>query len=353
MEDFLRAVESLAREIKNAEEKRKILAEIIRNSEIHSNEFLEDSLIKPIERIEGNFSVAGVDSGMVRKSLHGIDLILIKVVGVVFYFEDGKLKDAKYYSPSTFFEPIIFQDPFSEIELDAATNIFRQMKEVKAAEKVLKEFKPDFILLDGSILPHYVSNLDKDSFLYPYFKDMIAAYKSLFASVKSSKSILAGVIEDSRASRFCNLISENLKIDKELTLILERSKDTNLLDYVLKKGERTTSFFYSSFLERIAASPLKEFNLREFASFYIKLSDVDAPLRVDFLNDKENAANKISSVLSFLMTSEEYSMPTVLVEADIRARLSEKNLELFYQELAGRLGFLSSLRRERRERRIL
>jgi hypothetical protein len=353
MEDFLKAVESLVKEIKIAEDKRKKLADIIRNSKILSNEFLEDSLIKKVEKREENFSVAGIDSGMVRKSLHGIDLILIRAVGVIFYFENGKLKRVEYYSPSTFFEPVVFQDPFSEIELDTVTNIFRQTKEVKTANSVLNEFKPDFIFMDGSILPHYVPNIDKDSLLYPYFKSMIDSYKSLFSGIKNSKTILAGIIEDSRASRFCNLISEILKLDKDLSIVLEKSKDTNLLDYVLKRGERTSTFYYSSYLDRALNSSLKDFNLKEFASFYIKLSDFDSPLRVDFLNDKDDAASKISSVLSSLIVSEGYSMPSVLIEADIRARLSEKNLEMFYQELAGKLGFISSLRKERRDRRLL
>jgi hypothetical protein len=353
MEDFFKAVESLVKEIKGSEEKRKKLAEIIRNSKISSSEFLEDALIKTVGKIESNFSVAGIDSGLLRKSLHGIDLILIKAVGVIFYFENNKLKNVEYYSPSAFFEPIIFQDPFSEIELDIATNIFRQTKEVKIAEKISKEFKPDFVFMDGSILPHYIPSIDKDSLLYPYYKKVIEAYKSLFSSVKASNSILAGIIEDSRASRFCNLILENLKLERELSFILEKSKDTNLLDYVLKKGERTSSFYYTSPLSLVSNQFSKEFNLREFASFYVKLSDFDSPLRVDFLNDKENAADKISSILSCLTVSEEYSMPSVLIEADIRARLSEKNLEIFYRELAGKLGFLSSVRKERRERRLL
>jgi hypothetical protein len=352
MEDFLKAVESLVREIKVSEEKRKKLAEIIRNSKISNNEFLEESLIKKVEKIENNFTVAGVDSGLLQKSLHGMDLILIKAVGVIFYFENNKLKNVEYYSPSTFFEPIIFQDPFSEIELDIATNIFRQRKEVKTVEKILKEFKPDFVFMDGSILPHYIPNIDKDSLLYPYYKDVIEAYKSLFLATKNSNSILAGVIEDSRASRFCSLISESLKLDRELFSILEKSKDTNLLEYILKKGERTTSFYYTSPLSLVSSQFSNEFNLREFASFYIKLSDFDSPLRIDFLNDKKDAASRIASILSSLLISEEYSMPSILIEADIRARLSERQLELFYQELAGKLGFLSSIRQKRRERRL-
>jgi len=135
-------------------------------------------------------------------------------------------------------------------------------------------------------------------------------------------------------------------------LVLEKSKDTNLLDYVLEKGERTTSFYYAPLINILSNSPFKEFDLRDFASFYIKLSSFDSPIRVDFFNDKQDCPNKIASVLSSLVVSEEYSMSSILIEADIRARLSEKELELFYQELLGRLGFISGIRQRRRERRL-
>lgn len=352
MEDFFRVAENLIKEIRLSEERRKKLAKIIRNSEIFHSEFLEKGLIKKVESFKGDFVVGGIDSGLLQKSLHGIDLILIRTVGVVYYFNNGKLNDVKYYSPSSFFEPIIFQDPFSDIELDQATNVIRQRKEVSIAEKIIKEFSPDFVFMDGSVLPHYIPSVDKDSLLYPHYKAMIEAYKRLFSVAKNSKSILAGIIEDSRASRFCNLISESLKLDRELLIILEKSKDTNLLDYVLEKGERTSSFYYVSPLTTISNPLFKDFDLRDFASFYIKLSSFDFPIRVDFLNDKQDSPNKIASVLSSLVVSEEYSMPSILIEADIRARLSERELELFYQELAGRLGFISGIKQKRRERRL-
>ena len=352
MEDFLKAVENLIKEIRLSEERRRKLAEIIRNSEISHSEFLERSLIKKVESFNGDFVVAGIDSGLLQKSLHGIDLILIRAVGVVYYFKNGKLDNVKYYSPSSFFEPIIFQDPFSDIELDLATNIIRQRKEVSTAEKIIKEFNPDFVFMDGSVLPHYIPSLDKDSLLYPYYKETIEAYKRLFSSARSSKSILAGIVEDSRASRLCSLLSESLKLDRELMFVLENSKDTNLFDYALERGERTTSFYYAPLINVISNSLFKDFDLRDFASFYIKLSSFDSPIRVDFLNDKQDCPNKIASVLSSLVVSEEYSMPSILIEADIRARVSEKELEFFYQELLGRLGFISGIRQKRRERRL-
>ena len=131
----MRTAENLIREIKLSEERRRKLAEIIRNSEILHSEFLEKGLIKKVESFNGDFVVAGIDSGLLQKSLHGIDLILIRAVGVVYYFKNGKLNDVKYYSPSSFFEPIIFQDPFSDIELDLATNVIRQKKKLAQLRK--------------------------------------------------------------------------------------------------------------------------------------------------------------------------------------------------------------------------
>jgi len=58
MEDFLRTAENLIREIKLSEERRRKLAEIIRNSEILHSEFLEKGLIKKVESFNGDFVVA-------------------------------------------------------------------------------------------------------------------------------------------------------------------------------------------------------------------------------------------------------------------------------------------------------
>jgi len=345
MENFFRAIESIVNEIKIVEERRKRLAEIIKNSKISSSQFLENELIKKVERKNLNAIIAGIDSSILQKSLHGIDILLIRAVSVIYDFENGKLKNVEYYSPSLFFEPIVFQNQFSEIDLDLATNIVRQKKEVDIARETIEKFKPNFVLMDGSILPHYIPSIDKDSPLYSYYKKAIEAYKKLFEASRKFKTILAGIIEDSRAARFCNLIAESLKLEKEFLLILEKSKDTNLLEYILKKGERTATFYYSS------QPSIFEFNSKDFVSFYVKVCDFDFPLRVDFLNSRENVADEISSILLSMVTSEDYSFPSVLIEADLRARLSEKEMEIFYNELVGRLGFISSIRKRRRERR--
>jgi len=345
MEKFFKAIDSIVNEIKVVEERRKRLAEIIKQSTISSSQFLENELIKKVERSNLNARIAGIDSSIMQKSLHGIDILLIRAVSVIYDFENGKLKNVEYYSPSAFFEPIIFQNQFSEIDLDLASNIVRQEKEVKIAKETIEKFRPKFLFMDGSILPHYIPSIDKDSPLYSYYKKAIDSYKSLFESSKKFETVLAGIIEDSRAARFCNLIAESLKLEKEFLLILEKSKDTNLLEYILKKGERTAAFYYSS------QPSIFNFNSKDFASFYVKVSEFDFPLRVDFLNSKESLADEISSVLLSMVTSEDYSFPSILIEADLRARLSEKEMEAFYNELVGRLGFISSIRKKRRERR--
>ena len=46
-----------------------------------------------------------------------------------------------------------------------------------------------------------------------------------------------------------------------------------------------------------------------------------------------------------------YGLPAVLIEADQRAKLSEKDLDMFYFDLVNKIGNVSSLFRMRREMR--
>ncbi|MEM5855697.1 MAG: hypothetical protein QW472_05285, partial [Candidatus Aenigmatarchaeota archaeon] len=50
--------------------------------------------------------------------------------------------------------PNVIFDPFSELEFELNSNMQRQMIEVEIATEAIKKFKPDLLLLDGSIVPH-------------------------------------------------------------------------------------------------------------------------------------------------------------------------------------------------------
>jgi len=327
--------------IKNKENERRKIAEIIRNTKINSNSLVEEGTIKKVEKREIDTTVGAVDSGTGVKIFSGVDIFLSKVVGVIYFLEKGKLKKVNYETNKPSIDFSIVSEQLSEIDLEIYLNILRQTKEVKMGIKLLKNYNLEFLLLNGSILPHYIEALSKNPFLEQAKKDLLKSYEELYLTAKQKNTILAGVIEDSRGKRFLEIVSPFLP--KEKISILNESRDVTILDYVLKPNERTPVFYYSDEIPNL--------DYKQFQSFYIKVSSFDVPLRVDFLSFGENFADKISNLLLNLKTSEEYSLPSILMEADLRARLKDSEVESFCNYLIGKIGFLSSFKERRRERR--
>jgi hypothetical protein len=361
MEEFFELTERFARQIEEIERQRMKIAEVLRKlneGEIEFGECVEKKIISPVEKSPlENLKVAGVDGGMGKQSFHGIDIILLKAVGVVFNFKNGKLQETQYF-PSSIPSPIpnIIHDPFSDLEFEMSSNMQRQIIEVETAIDTIIKFKPDILLMDGSIVPHYVQRPEQSSLLFQIYQKMIEAYKKLFLTATENKTILAGVIEDSRGTRLCEILNQKLVMIPEIRearVLLEKTKDTNLLAYALNYGERTFAFTYSSKPEDHPV--LREFGdlAKQIYSFYLKTAEFDRPVRVDFLasSDVIDIAKKISSILLSTCNSSTYGFPSVLIEADLRARLSEREIEEFGLDLKSRLGNLAGMFELRRKGR--
>lgn len=317
MKDFIEATEEIARRVIETESKRKNIAEQIRKNQNIFSQVSENNL----ERI----AVAGIDGGIIKKNLHGIDLLLLRTAGVIFYFENGKLKETKYFpQPIPTPVPEVSFDPFSDIEFQLLANMKRQTAEVNTAVQVVENFSPDILLLHGSIVPHYTSKAE--GILLNTYEEMIEAYNKLFSL--SAKTLIAGVVEDSRGKRFCDVISEKVQLNSEQQLLLQRTRDTNILMYVLKTKERTFSFPYAE-KNHFILKEFPEFS-EKISTFYARTAEFDRPVRIDFLG-KEDEAEKISSIILSLVKSSSYGIPSILVEADQRARLSDKDFDIFFQ----------------------
>ncbi|TAL46900.1 hypothetical protein EPN87_04080 [archaeon] len=353
VKDFIELTENLSQIIARIEGERRVAADAIRkfnsqNTLTLSDEVRENRLI--IQALPSNLEgmkLAGIDGGLVKKSFHGLDLMLLRAVGVIFNYSNGLNVD--YYPESMPTpDPHTIIDPFSDIEFEINSNILRQIKEITTARETVEKYEPDIIFLNGSVIPHYTF-VDKSSLLYDNYKKMIEAYQKLFDTVKAKKTILAGVIEDSRGTRFCEVISKlELGMLPQTKLILQKTKDSNLLTYALQHGDRTMTFTYSS----DANHPiLREFPGETIMTFYLKTSEFDRPVRIDFLADKGLVADKIASVLLALSTHAGYGMPSIIVEADQRAKLSEHDLEMFYMDILNRVGNLSGMMEQRRNNR--
>ena len=365
MKELIELTEEFSKRIMEIENQRKKLGNFLR--EVNSStalplgrEVFEGKLIQAVEKANlEDMKIAGVDGGLVKHSLHGIDLMLLRAAGVLFYYKNNRLSKVEYH-PGAFPSPIpkVVFDPLTNLEFEINSNYERQLIEVNNARGIIEKFEPDILFLDGSIIPHYTDRPAEHSHLFPTYKKLIDAYTELFYKALEKGTILAGVIEDSRGTRFCDVINQVImaKIQEaaDIKLLLNRTKDTNLLTYALKLNERSLIFRYSTFPEQHPV--LKEFGgkiANSIFSFYIKTAEFDRPIRVDFLAQRDfiKTANTISSILLALTGHSSYGIPSVLIEADQRAKLSEKDLELFYLDLinkAGNLPGMFTLRREQR-----
>jgi len=354
MKEFFELTDRFAKQIEEIEKQRMKVGKILRELKEEKIEFGEDvfgkKLITPVEKSSlEELRIAGIDGGMVKQSFHGIDIILLKAVGVIFNFKKGKLQEVQYQPDSIPFPiPNIIHDPFSDLDFELNANMQRQMIEVETAIETIKKFKPEILLLDGSIVPHYVHKPEQSSPLFQIYQKMVESYRKLFMTAIENKTILAGVIEDSRGTRLCEILNQNLfsiPEIREARVLLEKTKDTNLLAYALNYGEMTFAFMYSPKPEEHPI--LREFGdmAKQVHSFYLKTAEFDRPVRVDFLasSNVEDIANKISSVLLAICNSSTYGFPSVLIEADLRARMSEKEIEEFGQDLRSRLVNLAGM----------
>jgi len=365
MKELIELTEEFSKRIIEIENQRKKLGDFLR--EVNSStvlslgrEVFEGKIILPMKKSNlEDLKIAGVDGGLVKHSLHGIDIMLLRAVGVLFYYKNNKLNNVEYH-PEAIPSPIpkVVFDPLTDVEFEINSNYERQLIEVNNAREIIEKFEPDILLLDGSVIPHYTDKPAEHSLLFPNYKKLIDSYVELFYKAMEKGTILAGVIEDSRGTRFCEVINQVImaKIQEatDIKLLLNRTKDTNLLTYALKLNERSLIFKYSSFPEQHPV--LKEFGgkiANSIFCFYIKTAEFDRPLRVDFLTQRDftRTANSISSVLLALAGHSSYGMPSVLIEADQRAKLSEKDLELFYLDLISKTGNLPGLFSLRREQR--
>jgi len=336
MKDFIDATQEIARRVIETERKRKEIAEIIRNNKpffaAHENN---------LDKIK----IAGIDGGIIKKNLYGVDLLLLRTAGVVFHFDNGKLSSTEYY-PQPIPSPIpqASFDPFSDIEFQLHANMKRQIAEVRTACEVVEKFSPDILLLHGSIVPHYTSKAE--GILLQTYDEMIAAYKKLFSH--SHKTLIAGIVEDSRGKRFCDVISQQVLLNSEQQILLENTKDTNILTYLLKLKERTFSFPYAEKNHFI----LKEFSdfSEKISTFYMCTAEFDRPIRIDFLGN-ESEAEKISSLVLPLVKNSSYGIPSVLIEADQRAKLSDRDFDIFFSDLINKVGRLPAVFELRREDR--
>lgn len=351
MELLLPEIKKLAENIREAEISRMEAAKVLRGLGD------EISLIKKSEPANiDKLKIVGIDGGIVKKAFHGFDFILARAAAVSFEFFNGKISNANYF-PSKVPTPRVFTlESVSDIDYAYYSSIVRQKLEIETAKKSVEKFKPDILLLDGSIVPHYATKPSQNSVTFKDYEELMASYQELYRICQENKVLLAGVVEDSRNERYCELVKKNLLnngIEKNINInpiieVLAKTRDTAFLFWVLNEHERTKTFDYS---DDFASHPiLKDFVFRNFYSFYLKTAKLDRPIRVDFM-DKEKEDWLASVLLSISGQHSRYGFPSVIIEADNIAKMAEQEIENFYSYMLKYTGNIPSMMKLRREQR--
>ncbi len=366
----------IAEKIKDQGEKRQILAELLKQvkNEIQTpiekehNGPIEEKLVYPVEEKSlEDLEIVGVDGGVLSKPLHGLDLILVRAVAAIFRYENGELKEADYH-PSEVPAPklVNVHEPLDSRELDVLTGIKRQLTELERARESLENRDVDVLMLDGSIVPQYSKHTSKEK-TKDLYKKLIEAFTNLYKKCTREEILLLGAVEDSRSTRLANIfrkeifpnVLENANLSREeidsfnknKDVIMD-SRDTAFLDYLLDAGERSFTFKYSTYPANLLKD-LEPWNKR-ICAFYVKPVPYDRPTRVEFITNPKNTKktiNKAAALVNSLSASHDAcALPSVLIEADARAKLSQEEISILRDSIADQLepSTMLDLRRERR-----
>ncbi|MCK4496872.1 MAG: DNA double-strand break repair nuclease NurA, partial [Candidatus Aenigmarchaeota archaeon] len=172
MERLIPKIKEIAQKINSTEEKRKRLAGFLKNMGpdfglIHG---LEPDPLKDLK-------VVGVDGGIAKKSLHGFDCMLVRAAGACFHYKQGKIEKVDYLPSRIPLPKPEIIEALSDMDWAYFTSISRQRLEVKTALDCIDKFKPDFLLMDGSIVPHYSDKPSRSSAVYENYKELISDCK--------------------------------------------------------------------------------------------------------------------------------------------------------------------------------
>jgi hypothetical protein len=350
--------------LSSLESKRKVLGGKLKElkhvslSPDYSNVF-ENKLVFPIVPLEVNATVGGVDSGFVGKNMYVMDLVLVRSVGVVFEYTHNKV-DKAHYLPSFFSFPLphLSNHALELDELSCSKGLVRLKEEVKTAIDIIEKHSPDYCFLDGSIIPQYADKPRQDSKISGQYHSVIDTFQTMFAKAKENGCTIIACVEDSRGSRFRTILQKSVLKNNPIMNedFLEDTFDAVLLDYFLEQGERSMAFSYSS--ETKAHPILSDFSeewKNSVFACYLKPASLDRPLRIEFLHDqKKNLTEEVDRIAQVVFQlsnmHREYAYPSVLIEADLHARLKPDEVDIVYSKIMDKLGhkYQMKLRRDSR-----
>jgi len=220
------------------------------------------------------------------------------------------------------------------------TSISRLEKELEIFSLILGQLGSnlELLLFDGSIIPQYINKPTKDCPQKKKYEHLLSKFLSVYKEAREKNIFLAGAIEDCRANRFFSILKDEIFNDEHLDFELF---DAFVVFSLLERNQRTCVFKYSK-------DPKSHPILSDFPEevrdnlfcCYLKLSDNDYPLRLEFvyykdfgLSLKEYTEKLVKMISQISAFNQKYTYPSVLIEADIRSRLTLQEIDLITNKI--------------------
>jgi hypothetical protein len=326
---------------------------------------LETQLASKVGPLDlGGLRICGIDGGLLKKSLRGLELVISRAIATIFEYDPSGRVLAKYW-PYQGALPRVKANlyPISRREAEISASLERVKDELQVAIKVQDRHPSELLLLDGSILPQIIDRPSRRSALAATHKHIRSLYEELYTKVEETGTLLAGIVKDSRSNRFMNLLGDLLPHliqqypqlsglhDCDYRSALKSIYDSEFFFRVLEPGERSCIFHLEEVTlgTRTKRQPKSK---RAFVGFFTRTAKYDYPLRVEVLVPKhfnpQEVVTKVSSMLS--SDTDTFALPTVLIEADSQARLAERDMDFIFTQLAQRIGHPADFMKQRRER---
>ncbi|MFX1319466.1 MAG: DNA double-strand break repair nuclease NurA [Promethearchaeota archaeon] len=373
-------IQKIAEQIKSLEEKRNAFASILRANRssfnLHDNlplaekHLVDDQLARKVGLTElRGLRVCGIDGGLLKKTLRGIELIITRACATIFEYTPSNRVSVTYFPEKTIVPKIKVElNPSSLREADVSASLERAKAELELAIRVQDHHPMELLLLDGSLRPHISDRPSNNSLFSPKYKQIKQLYETLFEKTLETGTLLAGVVKDSRSQRFIKILGEILPhlisrypvlkplLQMDYRSILQTSYDTDLFFRILDVGERSPILRLNELNkdQTPESSTDNSSNNKNLVCIYLRTAKFDYPLRIEVFAgsyDPVRVVEKVSAMLLPMSSDNEgFALPTVLIDADSQARLIERDLDFLFSQLANRIGYPESILKLRRER---
>ncbi len=246
-------------------------------------------------------------------------------------------------------------------ELGRVATLLRLKTEYAVAKQAIEIQKPKIMMVDGSVYPlktDFGYDLSNEIIL-DLEKDVKRIYIDFIKTAVSNGTIVLGVVKDSRSRTFVShLIStivdwiRDKKINPELTkgfrMALTHLLDAEFAAHLLKVDQRLSWY-------HITTPPWFPLNPRiEFRATYLRTVKNDLPLRIEiaYPEREEWASPTLSHALAAVSLMSKHgldtALPSIIIEADERAKIKQDTADFIIEQLAMLLGVPVTFLRKRR-----